>query len=214
MKSYPVQVIFREYLEGIIAAVFLAVFLRIFVLNVLYIPTDNMEPGLERGDFVLGWKLAYGFPLPLANGERLNQKNPSRGDVVAFRFPGDEEQLIIRRIAALPGDKVLMENGKLSVNGIAAEYKQDSIGLTEKLPDEGQFHDLKSPRAGDFKESVVPDGQFFVLSDYRSKFDDSRSWGFVPLKNIESRILWTWLSVDNSEEGLTFRWPRMFQWVN
>ena len=92
MKSYPVQVIFREYLEGIIAAVFLAAFLRIFVFNVLYIPTDNMKPGLEKGDFVLGWKLAYGFQLPLAGGDRLNQKIPSRGDVVAFRFPGDEEQ--------------------------------------------------------------------------------------------------------------------------
>ena len=213
MKSYPVQVIFREYFEGIVAAVFLAVFLRIFVLSVLYVPATNMEPGLGRGDFVLGWRLAYGFPLPLSAGDRLNQKMPLRGELVSFRFPGDQEQIIIRRIVGIPGDKVSIEEGKLILNGKAAEYQDTSDGINEKLPDEGRYHRLKSPLEGEFKTIAVPKGHFFVLSDNRSKLDDSRSWGLVPLANIESRIWWVWLSVDSSGSNMGLRWPRMFKTI-
>ncbi|MCJ8276092.1 MAG: signal peptidase I [Bdellovibrionales bacterium] len=213
MKSYPVQVIFREYFEGIIAALFLAAFLRIFVVNVLYIPTDNMSPGLEKGDFVIGWKLSYGFPLPLSAGERLNQKLPQRGDIVAFRFPGDEEQTIIRRIMGLPGETVSISGGKVSINGQELKYSASEDVVIEQVG-EGSFHNLKDALKGDLKEVQIPEGQYFVLSDHRSQYDDSRAWGMVPLKNIESQIGWIWLSLDGAEEGLGIQWPRMFQWVN
>lgn len=212
-SSYPVQVIFREYFEGIIAAIFLAAFLRFFVLSVMYIPTSNMQPNLERGDFVLGWRLSYGFPLPLTAGERLNQKLPKRGDIVSFRFPGDEDQLIIRRVVGLPGDKIAIKDGRLMINMEEVEYIEDENEIVEKLPEEKGHHALKLPLKGKMKMKTIPEGKFFVLSDHRSLGDDSKSWGLVPLENIESKIFLVWLSVDNFEQEMKLRWSRMFEWV-
>ena len=212
-SSYPVQVIFREYFEGILAAIFLAAFLRFFVLSIMYIPTSNMQPTMERGDFIIGWRLAYGFPLPLTAGQRLNQKLPRRGDIISFRFPGDEDQLIVRRVVAVPGDKIAIKEGHLVINGQEVEYIEDESEIVEKLPQEKGFHSLKKPLKGKMKQITIPEGKFFVLSDNRSMGDDSKTWGLIPLENVESKIFWIWLSVDSFEQELKLRWSRMFQWV-
>ncbi len=212
--KYPIQVLFREYFEGILAAVFLALFLRFFVLNVLYIPTDNMTPNLVKGDFVLGWRLSYGFPLPLMKGERLNLKVPEYGDLVAFRFPGDEEQIIIRRVVGLPGDQVEIKKGQIHLNEIPLDQKVNESGevLETSSNPKKSYSITPSPEAA-MDRVTVPEGALFVLSDNRMRTDDSRDWGFVPLLNIESEILLIWLSVDNSSEGLKLHWPRIFNQV-
>ena len=212
--KYPIQVLFREYFEGILAAIFLALFLRFFVLNILYIPTDNMEPTLKRGDFVLGFRLSYGFPLPLMKGERLNLKVPFRGDLISFRFPGDEEQILIRRVVGLPGDLVKIEGGAIFINGEMVPSESLSEGIkSENLPTSRGPHQTLENEMVQLSELTVPRGQLFVLSDNRLRKDDSRDWGFVPLRNVESRICLIWLSVDNSEEGVSIIWPRLMSWV-
>ena len=67
-QKIPVQVIFREYFEGILAAFFLALFLRFFVVSVLYIPSDNMEMGLRKGDLLLAGSFPMGFRFPCKGG--------------------------------------------------------------------------------------------------------------------------------------------------
>lgn len=213
MKSYPIQVLFREYLEGILAAVFLALFLRFFMVTILYIPTDNMEPALQRGDFVIGWRPAYGLPLPLMRGERFRPKTPARGDVISFRFPGDDEQIIVRRVVGLPGDQVAISAGQVFVNGNAVDYKEHQQFWLEKLPNSQQAHPIIPNPLAEMPKVVVPTGSYFVLSDNRKRTDDSRDWGFVPFNNIESRLLLIWLSVDNSEEDLRIVWPRILAWI-
>lgn len=215
MKVYPAQVLFREYFEGILAAIFLALFLRFFVLSVLYIPTDNMEPTLQRGDFVLGWRLVYGFPLPLMKGERLNAKNPARGDLVSFRFPGDEEQLIIRRVVALGGDKVEVLNGRLLVNGVEAPLVNGASGqILESAYGSDETYSILPSDRGDLAAMQIPDGHVFVLSDNRGRTDDSRDWGTVPVNNIESRLGFIWLSVRSDDGGLNLLWSRVFNFVH
>lgn len=214
MKTYPIQVLFREYFEGILAAVFLALFLRFFVLSVLYIPSDSMEPNLQRGDFVIGWRLSYGFPLPLMKGERLNFKVPARGDIISFRFPGDEEQMIIRRVIGLPGDKVAIKEGILILNDqpVVPSLKSEEI-WQERLLAQKESHSIIKANRFNMEEFIVPEGQVFVLSDHRKRGDDSRDWGGVPFNHIESRLGFIWLSVSNQESGVQVRWPRMFSWI-
>ena len=213
MKPYPLQVLFREYFEGILAAIFLALFLRFFVFSILYIPTNSMEPNLQRGDFVIGWRLAYGFPIPLSQGERLNSKMPKRGEVVSLRFPGDEEQIIIRRIIGLAGDKIKINGQMISVNGAPLQRTQQPDGSSlETLPSATQYRVSLSSSALEL-EVEVPEGHLFVLSDNRKTTDDSRDWGFVPVKNLESQLGLVWLSVSNSGEGLSIDWSRLFTWV-
>ena len=206
-RKLPVQVIFREYFEGILAAVFLAFFLRIFVLSILYIPGVNMDPGLLAGDFVMGWKLAYGLRVPLSKEDmRLNPKKPTRGDIVSLRFPGDEEQILIRRIVGLPGERIKIQDGKISIDGSEATYSEDRE-VWQKGPSYSVSLDSKSNMA----ELQVPENSCFVLSDNRPRGDDSKSWGVVPLKNIESRLGFIWLSIDTENGRFDVRWDRLFK---
>lgn len=212
--KYPIQVVFREYVEGILAAVFLALFLRLFVLNVLYIPTENMEPNLRRGDFIIGWRLSYGFPLPLMQGQRLNAKSPQRGDVVALRFPGDQEQILIRRVIGLPGEKLSMQDGAVVVNGVALPVEEQTADVQVEAGPEGRSYAIRFNPQGRMAEVTVPEGHVLVLSDNRFRSDDSRDWGMVPIVNIESEISFIWLSMENSEQGFTIHWPRILSWIN
>lgn len=212
--KYPIQVLFREYFEGILAAIFLALFLRFFVLSILYIPTDSMTPGLTRGDFVLGWRLSYGFPLPLMKGERLNFKAPSRGDMISFRFPGDEEQIIIRRVVGLPGDRVAIKDGLVIINKIPLRYSEIESGKWIEFSHSTEVGYLVTLNSSvQMKPVTVPKDGLFVLSDNRFRSDDSRDWGIVPFNNVESELALIWLSVDNSEAGLKILWPRIFSRV-
>ncbi len=212
--KYPIQVLFREYFEGILAAVFLALFLRFFVISILYVPTDNMEPNLKKGDFVVGWRLSYGFPLPLMRGERLNAKIPQTGDLISFRFPGDENQIIIRRVVGLPGDRVKIEEGRVFVNGAALVISDPTNQVIEGSSDQNYEYPIVFNSQVEFKEMQIPKDRLFVLADNRFRADDSRDWGLVPLKNVESEISFIWLSMDNSSSGLRILWDRMFQWVH
>lgn len=212
--KYPIQVLFREYFEGILAAVFLALFLRFFVVSVLYVPTDNLEPVLVRGDFVIGWRLSYGFPLPLMQGERMNLKPPQRGDLISFRFPGDNEQVIIRRVIAVAGDQLSITNGIITINGEELPQNSTIEGRAQEVAHgSGQTYEIVTNPTLNVDAMKLPKGTLFVLSDNRTRSDDSREWGYVPLKNVESRVVLIWLSVKNNEEGIALDWPRMLRWI-
>jgi signal peptidase I len=114
----------------------------------------SMHPTLENGEFILVNKLAY----------HLGQ--PNRGDIVVFRFPLDPQQDLIKRVIGLPGDRITVNNGKLSING-------------EVIPE------TYIAAAPDYTgEWIVPPGNIFVLGDNRNDSSDSHSWGMLPIQNI------------------------------
>lgn len=215
VKRFPIHVIFREYFEGIFAAIFLAIFLRFFVVSVLYMPTNSMEPGLKKGDFVIGWKLSYGLVVPLSKGERLNFKAPQKGEVISFRFPGDEEQILVRRVIGVPGDKIKIENERVYVNGSPiSEGSTEAARLTnESVGGKNVTYKVRAGGRTELAELEVPKGQYFVLSDNRPHNDDSRDWGMVPLQNIESRLGFIWFSLKRDKPELEIRWDRIFMGV-
>jgi signal peptidase I len=119
----------------------------------------SMQPTLYPGDYVIVNKLAYLF-----------NKNPSRGDVIVFRYPPDPEAIpYIKRIIGLPGDQIHIADGKIYVNG--------QLLLESYLT-------VTTNRGGDWS---VPPGQLFVMGDNRNNSSDSRTWGFVPFENIIGR---------------------------
>src|ERR671928_1077445 len=80
-------------------------FVRPFVVEAFYIPTESMVPTLEVGDRVFVNKFVYRF------------SQPQRGDIIVFRsVEGDNEDLI-KRVVGVPGDKIAVRNGRLFVNG-------------------------------------------------------------------------------------------------
>ena len=133
-------------------------FVRPFVMEAFWIPSESMVPTLKVGDRVLVNKFVYRFT------------EPARGDIVVFESVEDEDQDLIKRVVGLPGDTIAVRDGTLFVSG----EPQREPYVNEKLPDVSY-----SPK------TTVPKGHVFVMGDNRATSQDSRRFGPLPKENIE-----------------------------
>src|SRR5213592_170851 len=107
----------REYLESVVVAVILALFIRTFVVQAFKIPTGSMQPNLLIGDHLLVNKVIYS-PSALPLEDRILAKKPiERGHVVVFKFPEDPTRDFIKRVIGLPGETVEIREKVVSING-------------------------------------------------------------------------------------------------
>ena len=142
---------FREYAESIIFAVVLALILRQFVVQAFKIPSGSMEDTLLIGDHILVNKFLYHFT------------DPKQFDVIVFRYPWDDERDFIKRVIALPGDRVEVRNRQVYVNGAALEQEWYLHG-TAAMGHDG-FGPIVVPREGDIVE--IRQDQNFYLNNER-----------------------------------------------
>lgn len=116
-------------LLGLPAAVVIAILLaRAFLAEPYRIPAVSMEPTLLRGDFLLAWKWPYRnygtYGVPITSDLQPDPAAlPARGDIVLFRFTGDPGIVYIKRVIGLPGDRVVIDRGVLTVNAQAASRR-------------------------------------------------------------------------------------------
>lgn len=231
-SSVPVRILVREYTESLLVAVLVALVLRFFVISAYKIPTGSMVPTLKIGDFIFAYKLPYGIPIPFSGGERWGPTLPKRGDVVVFRYPGNESVNYVKRVVGLPGDRIAIKNKKLFINEIEADYIAQPEDVIQDLPGKEYYaafqetigassHLVIRNRADEtdfFGPVVVPPGHIFMLGDNRDSSDDSRYWGAVPLRNLEGRVVVVWMSFDwlhrwGDERYPSVRWDRVFKAV-
>lgn len=158
-------------------------FVRPYVVEAFWIPSESMVPTLEVGDRVLANKFIYRFT------------EPQRGDVVVFQSveggpvaqePGligrvtglfkagtattPRKEELIKRVIGVPGDKISVQNGRLYVNN----KLQKEPYVNKDLPDRSFFAPV-----------TVPKGRYFMMGDNRANSRDSRFFGPVPKENIE-----------------------------
>ena len=93
----------REWLESLLIALVLALVIRAFVVQAFKIPTGSMRPTLLEGDRILVNKFLYKF------------KEPSRGDVIVFKYPEDKKKDFIKRLIAVGGETVEIKNGGIYI---------------------------------------------------------------------------------------------------
>ena len=109
-------------LRFVLGVAVLAWLLRTFIVQPFFIPSGSMVPTLYIGDYLAVAKWPYGYSrysLPFgypAFGGRVLSTLPNRGDVVVFRHP-DEDADLIKRVIGLPGDTVEVRSGRLVLNG-------------------------------------------------------------------------------------------------
>ncbi len=82
----------REYIEAIVIAILLALFIRAFVVQAFKIPSGSMIPTLSIGDHILVSKFLYGLKIPFRDSRVFVLKQPRRGDIVVFSFPANKEK--------------------------------------------------------------------------------------------------------------------------
>src|SRR5262245_33757164 len=121
---------FWEIVKTLLWAAVIAIVIRTFAYEPFNIPSGSMIPTLLVGDYLFVSKTAYGyskfsFPGGIVPVEgRIWEGQPKRGDVVVFRPPGEPETDFIKRVIGLPGDKIQMRNGILSINGAPVERQR------------------------------------------------------------------------------------------
>lgn len=170
---------------------------------------ESMAPGLHTGDLVLVNKLAYGVVMPFRDRAVVSWRGPRRGDVVLASLPRPKGDLIaFKRVVGVPGDRVEVRWGRLTVNGEPATYQVLHPLTVRKWPGEekaqpeaetfdGRSHQvifgvLGGPPAPSGM-TTVPPGQYFVLGDSRDNSEDSRLFGPLPSERILGRlagVLW------------------------
>ena len=181
--------------RGIIVFLMLLGLFRTAVADWNPIPSGSMRPTLLEGDVVLVDRLAYDLKLPLTNIVLAHTGDPKRGDIVTFFSPRDGMRLI-KRIVALPGDRVEMHDKRLVINGQPIAYVPlrtvrepfgDSGGLPALRLKEtlnGETHTIEwlsgLTRAANFGPVTVPADSYLVLGDNRDNSADSRYIGFIP----------------------------------
>jgi signal peptidase I len=127
--------------------------LRWLLLDAYSIPSDSMlptlngDPGFFKGDRVFVNKFRYGPRVPFVNKRIFDYKDPERWDIAVFKSPDPnaEHKTLIKRIVALPGERVRIKNGNIHINGKAVEPPGDlaeALHYTKFLTidDEDIFH--------------------------------------------------------------------------
>ncbi len=120
----------------------------------------SMSPEIESGEYVVVNTLSY----------RLG--DPQRGQIMAFRHERSAPMVFLKRVIALPGERIKIDRGIVFINGKAI----DEPYL--------RFRDERS-----VPETVVPPSFYYVLGDNRRDSDDSRDWGPVGRDQIVGRAL-------------------------
>lgn len=116
--------VWLEYTAGFFPVILLVFVLRSFLFEPFKIPSTSMVPTLQVGDFILVNKFNYGIRLPVVDLKIMDIGQPKRGDVMVFRYPKDPKTNYIKRVIGLPGDKIVYENKRLTINGQAVASKR------------------------------------------------------------------------------------------
>ncbi|GAA4410811.1 signal peptidase I [Quisquiliibacterium transsilvanicum] len=217
------QPLWLEYTAGLFPVIVVVFLLRSFVAEPFKIPSGSMIPTLLVGDLILVNKYTYGVRLPVVNTKVIEVGSPQRGDVMVFRYPRDTSMDYIKRVVALPGDKIAYLNKRLWINdqevplASAGEFfdgerltytpqYSEKLGAIEHkiLTELNKPSYITAVEAFPHRERcqyveaglscVVPPGHYFVMGDNRENSLDSRFWGFVPEQNIVGKAFFIWMN--------------------
>jgi len=173
------------------------------------VPTGSMKPTIEEGDRVVVNKLAYDLKIPFTMIEVVKWGDPKRGDIVVLFSPQDGVRLV-KRVVAVPGDRIEMRENQLFVNGSAASWKpigsaedaqQGTSFLFEETLD-GRTHQVmftpSIPARRWIEPMVVPEGRYYVMGDNRDNSNDSRFIGLIERRRIVGKALAVAFSLDRA----------------
>jgi signal peptidase I len=166
----PAQGRLGLWLRDLLISVAASFLIITFVYQPVRVEGTSMQPELRDQDRLFINKFAYHF------------ESISRGDVVVFHYPRDPSKSYIKRIIALPGDTLDIDEGRVYVNGqrVDEPYVPHRYRDTRSVP-----------------EMVIPPNEYFVMGDHRSISSDSRDFGPVSRELIYGKAAFVYWPADN-----------------
>lgn len=162
-----------DILETVVFIGSIFIVLYLFVLMPNQVKGASMDNTFQNGEYILTSKISYKFG------------SPKRGDVVIFKSPKNPDIDYIKRIIAMPGDRIKISDSDVYVNS--------------ELLDEPYIKEKTNLISGGFMqdgvEETVPEGYLFVMGDNRPNSSDSREFGFVPFSDIIGKVFFRYLPI-------------------
>lgn len=155
-----------EWIKALLIAAALVSLIRLFIFAPFIVEGGSMEPNFHTGERLIVNKLIYDF------------RKPERGEIVIFHAPAGLDY--IKRVIALPGETVKIQDNKVYVNGKELNEPYIQAAIDEKAKTGEKYNH-------DYPETQVPEGTVFVLGDNRLNSTDSRKIGPVPDNKIVGR---------------------------
>ncbi|MBX4191754.1 MAG: signal peptidase I [Candidatus Doudnabacteria bacterium] len=163
-----------DFLKIVLIALVIIVPIRYYIFKPYVVSGSSMEPNFHNGQYLIVDELTY------------RAGDPDRGDVIVLHYPRDPKQDFIKRIVGLPGEKIKIENGQVTI--INADHPE-GVTLNEKyLPNQGLTYEQDPIIVGGSKVLTLNKDEYFVLGDNRQGSSDSRTWGILPRKYIVGRV--------------------------
>jgi signal peptidase I len=154
---------FLDMMQTVLLAASIFLVIYIFLFRPFQVSGRSMYPTFKDQEYILTNLIVLKF------------QDIKRGDVIVFKAPPDPDKDYIKRVIGLPGDRVLLHNGFLYING-------------ERLDESAYLHkDVQTGGINFMKNDVpviVPPDEFAVFGDNRPESSDTRDWGFLPKKNV------------------------------
>lgn len=221
---------YLDYARSFFPVLLVVFLLRGFIAEPFRIPSGSMLPTLEVGDFILVNKFKYGVRLPITYNKVVPISDPKRGDVMVFRFPGDNKTNYIKRVMGLPGDVIKYNHKQIVINGEIINVQDDGeytpfslngrpqtldrylqqVNNDDTNSDAAEFSLLLENRSSSANrrialpediEFIVPEGEYFVMGDNRDHSLDGRFWGFVPDENVVGKAFFIWFHWNTNNGG-------------
>jgi len=163
-----------DILETIVFIGSLFIVVYFFIMAPNQVKGASMEPTFYSGEYILTSKITYKF------------RPPHRGDVVIFKSPKNPDIDYIKRIIALPGDKIVIENEKIYINDQILE--ESYTELDTNLWESGYIKEGQS--------ITIPSKMIFVMGDNRPRSSDSREFGPIPLEAVIGEVFFRYFPAD------------------
>jgi len=159
-----VSSLLRELAEVVVLAVILYIGIS-FAVQAVHVEGLSMFATLDDNDYLIANKIDY----------RLHA--PERGDIIILRPPTSNSTDFIKRVIALPGEKLLIRSGVVYING----HRLDEPYLPEAWTQDNNY-----PTNGSDGE-VIPPNDYFVMGDNRNRSQDSRFFGPIGRDRIDGK---------------------------
>lgn len=208
-SNQPVPKSLSSEAFSLLVVIILALGVRIFVLELFYVPTGSMKATILEGDYIFSTKYSYGYSIysfpfnPDIFEDRIFANVPERGDVIIMRPPHDMKERYIKRLFGLPGDKIQIIDDLIYINETPITRVEvgdyvDEEGINfrkfkETLPNGSSYfsYKMKYPSTkitvdhSNFGPHIVEPGRYFFIGDNRDNSGDSRyQLGTVPFRNF------------------------------
>lgn len=166
-----------EIIKVVVISLVIILPIRYYLIQPFYVKGSSMEPNFHNQDYLIVDEISYRFREPL------------RGEVVVFRYPRQPQEYFIKRIIALPGEKVRIKDGNVTVYN-----KENPQGL--QLKEKYLPNDFKTYSRNEKIINLAND-EYFVLGDNRNFSKDSRSFGAVNRSFLVGKVLFRGWPLDD-----------------